>query len=270
MVSRKEPGGSRGGHLVDLAQQSSEAPSMNLERPPFIGTAGWGIPRAQQTALAGEGTHLQRYAGLLNAVEINSSFYRPHRPATYLKWAQSVPDGFRFSVKVPKQISHERRLVDCDELLERFLLECSQLGEKLGCLLLQMPPSLAYDPTSAAAFVEALRARHEGPVVIEPRHRSWLAADSLLQQSRIARVAADPAPFAEAAEPGGWSGFRYHRLHGSPRIYFSAYGEDWLGSLAERLAGEAKGIETWCIFDNTASGAATADALVLRRLLGAS
>ena len=243
---------------------------MIVERPRFIGTAGWSIPREQQPAFAGEGTHLERYAGLFNAVEINSSFYRPHRPATYLKWAKSVPDGFRFSVKIPKQITHQRRLVDCDELLERFLLECGQLGEKLGCLLLQLPPSLAYDPASAAAFIGALRARHEGPVVIEPRHRSWLEADSLLQQARIARVAADPAPFAEAAEPGGWPGLRYYRLHGSPRIYFSAYGEEWLGSLAERLAGEAKGIDTWCIFDNTASGAATTDALALRRLLGAS
>lgn len=241
---------------------------MSLDNPLFIGTAGWSLPREQMPAFPPEGTHLQRYASRFNAVEINSSFYRPHRPATYLKWAQSVPAAFRFCVKVPKHISHERRLVDCGPLLERFLSECGQLDEKLGCLLLQLPPSLAYEPQSAVRFIDELRALHDGPVVIEPRHRSWLEAETLLQQARIARVAADPAPFAEAAEPGGWSGFRYCRLHGSPRIYHSAYGEEWLGSLVERLATESKGVATWCIFDNTASGAATADALALQRMLG--
>ena len=243
---------------------------MNLDNPIFVGTASWSLPRQQQWAFPPDGTHLQRYASRFNAVEINSSFYRPHRPATYGKWAQSVPAVFRFCVKLPKQISHERRLIDCDEPLERFLTECGQLGDKLGCLLLQLPPSLVYDPTTAASFVDALRARHDGPVVIEPRHRSWLDAETLLQQARIARVAADPAPFAEAGKPGGWQGVRYYRLHGSPRIYHSAYGADWLGWLAERLADEASGVATWCFFDNTASGAATADALALQRLLGAS
>ena len=242
---------------------------MHSDSPIFLGTAGWSLPREHWAAFASEGSQLQRYASRFNAVEINSSFYRAHRPATYAKWAESVPAAFRFCVKVPKQITHERRLIDCDELLTRFLSECGELGEKLGCLLLQLPPSLAYDPVRAARFVEALRASHEGPVVIEPRHRSWLDAEALLQQARIARVAADPAPFAEAAMPGGWPGFRYYRLHGSPRIYHSAYGDDWLASLAERLFEEPKGIATWCIFDNTASGAAITDALALQQLLGA-
>ncbi|HCJ29501.1 MAG TPA: DUF72 domain-containing protein, partial [Pseudomonas sp.] len=240
---------------------------MSTEIPLYLGTAGWSLPREQWPAFPAEGTHLQRYAGRMPAVEINSSFYRPHRPATYAKWAEGVPAAFRFCVKVPKQITHERRLGDCEELLERFLHECGHLGEKLGCLLVQLPPSLAYDPSSAGAFIDALRARHDGPVVLEPRHRSWLDAESLLQQAQIARVAADPAPFPGAADPGGWPGLRYYRLHGSPRIYYSSYGDGRLGSLAERLAGQPKGVANWCIFDNTASGAATADALELQQLL---
>ena len=103
----------------------------------LLGTAGWSLPREQWPAFPAEGTHLQRYAGCLPAVEINSSFYRPHRPATYAKWAESVPVGFRFCVKVPKQITHERRLAGCDALVEQFLHECGHLGEKLGCLLVQ-------------------------------------------------------------------------------------------------------------------------------------
>ncbi|MBA1277842.1 DUF72 domain-containing protein [Pseudomonas stutzeri] len=230
----------------------------------FLGTAGWSLPREQWPAFPDEGTHLQRYADRFPAVEINSSFYRPHRPATYAKWAESVPAAFRFCVKLPKQVTHERRLIACEEPLERFLHECGHLGEKLGCLLVQLPPSLAYDSASAGAFFAALRARHDGLMAIEPRHRSWLDAESLLQQAQIARVAADPAPFAEAAEPGGWAGFRYYRLHGSPRIYHSSYAADWLDSLADRLADQPDGVANWCIFDNTASGAATANALALQ------
>lgn len=238
---------------------------MPIDIPLLIGTAGWSLPREHWPAFAADGTHLQRYASRLAVVEINSSFYRPHRPATYAKWAGSVPDGFRFSVKVPKQITHERRLVDCGEALERFLHECSHLGEALGCLLLQLPPSLAFDATTAGAFIETLRTLYSGPLAIEPRHRSWVDAEALLVQAAISRVAADPAPFPEASEPGGWPGFRYYRLHGSPRIYHSAYGEDWLDALADRITAQANGATCWCVFDNTASGAATANALSLRR-----
>ncbi len=229
----------------------------------YLGTAGWSLPREQWPAFPTDGTHLQRYAGRFRAVEINSSFYRPHRPATYAKWAASVPAAFHFCVKVPKQITHEQRLIGCEALLERFLHECGHLEEKLGCLLVQLPPSLAFDSASACDFFDALRARYGGFVAIEPRHPSWLEADGLLQQAQIARVAADPAPFPEAAEPGGWRGLRYYRLHGSPRLYYSGYEAEHLDALAKRLVGEGGGADCWCIFDNTASGAATADALGL-------
>lgn len=105
----------------------------------YLGTAGWNLPREQWPAFVLEGTHLQRYAGRFGAVEINSSFYRPHRPATYAKWAASVPEAFRFCVKVPKQITHQQKLIGCEALLERFLHECEHLGEKLGCLLVPQP-----------------------------------------------------------------------------------------------------------------------------------
>lgn len=78
------------------------------------------------------GSHLERYGAVLNAVEINTSFYRPHRTATYTRWAASVPEDFRFAVKVPKTITHERRLKDVGELLDRFLSEAGGLGPKLG------------------------------------------------------------------------------------------------------------------------------------------
>lgn len=235
-----------------------------------LGCAGWSLPRASWPAFPSEGTHLQRYAKQLPAVEINSSFYRPHRPATYRKWADSVPEGFSFSVKLPRHISHEQRLRDCNEALDRFLGEASELGPALGCLLLQIPPSLAFDAAVAQDFFGAVRERYAGPLALEPRHASWLEADGLLEHSRIARVSADPSPIAEGHQPGGWAGMRYYRLHGSPRIYHSSYSAQWLERLATSLLAAARaGVPCWCIFDNTASGAAIGNALDLLAMLRA-
>jgi uncharacterized protein YecE (DUF72 family) len=230
-----------------------------------VGVAGWAIPRALADDFPAAGSRLERYARRLGAVEINSSFYRPHRRATYARWADSVPESFRFSVKVPRTLTHERRLADPTPLLEAFLEEIGELGPKLGAVLVQLPPSLAFNPPIARDFLDVLRARFSGFIALEPRHKSWFGAeaDALLVDHRVARVAADPAVAPQGGEPGGWRGGAYLRLHGSPRMYYSPYGPARLEGVAARLRAQGDG-ETWCIFDNTALGAATADALTLR------
>jgi uncharacterized protein YecE (DUF72 family) len=234
----------------------------------YIGCAGWSIPWAHAQAFPSEGTHLQRYARVFPAVEINSSFYRHHRPATYARWAASTPDHFRFAVKVHRSITHYKRLRD-PSLLEEFLPPVLELGEKLGALLLQLPPSLAFDETPAATFFTALRERFQGFVVCEPRHPTWFAPDAegLLDEFHIARAAVDPPPAASGFEPGGWTGMRYIRLHGSPVVYRSAYDEEFLKNLARRMRGWADEGPVWCIFNNTVEGAAIPNALALLRLL---
>jgi len=232
----------------------------------LIGCAGWSIPGEHAAQFPAEGTHLQRYAQRFPAVEINSSFYRPHRPETYARWAASTPEGFRFAVKAPREITHTRRLKDADAPLERFLAEAAALGEKLGPLLVQLPPSLQFEADVAEEFFRGLRRRFEGGVVLEPRHPSWFTpeVDRILAGFEVGRVAADPAPVPAAAEPGGWSGLVYFRLHGSPRVYYSRYSEAYLDTLAAALAPSGG----WCIFDNTAAGEATANALeLLERLM---
>ena len=227
----------------------------------FIGTAGWNIPDRYADAFASEGTHLERYGTRMNAVEINSSFYRPHQRKTYERWAASVPEGFRFSVKLPRTITHNQRLKDCDDLLARFVEESAGLGVKLGVLLVQLPPSLAYDADVADAFFDDLYARTRTAVACEPRHASWFTpdADAALKTLRVARVAADPPRARNDGEPGGWPGLRYWRLHGSPKLYYSDYDATTLESLARKLkSGD------WCIFDNTAAFAALGNALTLR------
>ena len=234
----------------------------------LIGCAGWSIPPQEQTAFPSNGSHLERYAHGLPAVEINSSFYRPHRTTTYARWAATVPDGFRFAVKVPKAITHEARLVETHGLLDAFLAQTSGLGSKLGVLLVQLPPSLRFEAQVVERFFTALRKRHPGRVACEPRHPSWFEpeAGALLEEAHIARVVADPAPVPAAVAPGGWKGVAYYRLHGSPKMYYSAYTEPSLSQIALELRSRAKaGAEVWCIFDNTAAGCAMTNALAVLR-----
>jgi len=113
--------------------------------PLLIGTAGWSVPSRYATELPHGGSHLERYGQRLNAVEINSSFYRPHHRKTYERWAQSTPSGFRFSVKIPKAMTHEQHLAGCGVLLDHFAAEVAGLGDKLGALLVQLPPALALE-----------------------------------------------------------------------------------------------------------------------------
>lgn len=238
------------------------------ERTIFTGCAGWSLGREHSAAFTAEGTHLQRYAARLNCAEINSSFYRPHRQQTYQRWAASVPVGFRFSVKVPKLISHVQRLQACDQALDEFVLQCSGLGDRLGCLLVQLPPSLAFDESVVEAFFISLRRCFPGPVVLEPRHESWTGAEALLVHYHIAQVAVDPSRISTDSTPRGWPGLKYWRLHGSPRIYYSPYELPRLERLAVELqTATAEGQSAWCIFDNTASGAALGNALTLAQCL---
>jgi uncharacterized protein YecE (DUF72 family) len=235
-----------------------------------VGTAGWSIPKVNAASFPADGSHLERYGAVFNAVEINTSFYRPHRRETYERWAASVPKDFRFAAKVPKVITHERRLKDVRESLDRFLAEVSGLGAALGPLLVQLPPSLAFQEGVSDIFLNELRSLFAGRIVCEPRHASWFTAgvNALLDQLQIARVAADPAPVPAAGDPGGWRGLSYYRLHGSPRIYYSPYDTEALVGVASRLASDAAaGAETWCIFDNTAAFAATGDALTTKGLV---
>lgn len=238
---------------------------------PAIGTAGWAIPAADRSLFPATGTALQRYASILRGVEINSSFHRPHRRSTWERWGESVPDDFRFAAKIPKEISHVSRLVDIDVKLDRFLEEAGGLGEKLAVLLLQLPPSFSFNAALIASFLTSMAARTAIPIVCEPRHQSWFSpeADARLVDHEVARVAADPAKVPQAALPGGWRGLTYLRLHGSPVMYRSAYGEERLRPYAALIGADiAAGRPVWCMFDNTASSAALGDALELSRMLG--
>ena len=231
-----------------------------------VGVAGWSVPAVLADRFPVKGSHLERYAARLPAVEINTSFYRPHRRATYARWAASVPEAFRFAVKLPRAVTHERRLAGCADLLARFADEVGGLGVKRGPVLVQLPPSFAFGAALAGDFFAELAATVGGATACEPRHASWFSeeAEALLRHHRVARVAADPAPVPGAARRGGWEGLAYVRLHGSPTMYWSAYGEAAVAGHARAVTALGHGgAEVWTIYDNTAAGAAPEDALSL-------
>ena len=234
-----------------------------------IGTAGWSIPKISRGEFRQAGSVLQQYASRLDAVEINSSFYRSHKRSTYEKWASQVPQDFSFSVKLPRTITHHSKLHNIDTLLDEFADEVSGLGSKLGFVLVQLPPSLEFSRKSVQAAFTLLRKAFACAIVCEPRHRSWFSneVDQFLIDAGVSRAAADPALCPQALVPGGAQQTCYYRLHGSPKIYYSEYSDNQLKDYADLISDHHQSSEVWCIFDNTASGHAMTNALKMPRLL---
>jgi uncharacterized protein YecE (DUF72 family) len=244
-----------------------EHPTPNVIR---VGCAGWNIPRVTVAEFRPEGTHLERYSRTFNCCEINSSFYRPHKYSTWDRWSATVPEEFRFSVKFPRTITHEVELKCEPDDLKAFLTQVGFLREKLGVLLIQLPPGCIFEPVIAKRFFALLRNQHAGDVVLEARHGTWFdpRVENLLEEFEIAGAAADPACVPAAGQPSGFRQVAYFRLHGSPRRYYSPYSAEFVKAMATRLADLAKHARVWCIFDNTAAGFATFNALQLDKELG--
>lgn len=232
-----------------------------------IGCAGWSIASRDAALFEAGDSALARYATRFDTAEINSSFYRPHRATTYARWAATVPARFRFSVKLPRAITHEARLGGCGPALDAFFDAAGALGDRLGCVLVQLPPSLVFDARLASTFFAMLARRWQGPVACEPRHASWSEerAEAVLCRHQVARVAADPARHGADATPGGHPGFAYWRWHGAPKIYYSDYAPAALDAIAASVRAGPK--DAWVVFDNTAAGHATSNAAALQSRL---
>jgi len=230
-----------------------------------VGTAGWTVPALVRDRFGDGPSALARYATRFDCVEINSSFHRRHGAGTWQRWAESVPDHFRFSVKLPKTITHQRRLEQCDDLIAEFADDTLGLRAKLAVILVQLPPSLMFEPSVAQAFFNSLQVAAGAATVCEPRHPSWFESEAgkCLADHGIARVAADPAPVPAAGRPGGSLDLGYWRLHGSPHVYRSTYDGERIAAYAAGMRELAAPSGCWCIFDNTASSAATDNALTM-------
>lgn len=212
---------------------------------------------------------MARYGEVFNAVEINSTHYKHHRSKTFAKWGSLVPAHFRFAVKMHRSIGHVQRLSRMEEAIH-FLNTLDAFGEKLGVVLLQLPPSLAYTP-QVEDFLRELRSEYNAAMAIEPRHPTWAQGEveQVLRQLGIARLAADPPLITERVLAAGDRAVSYYRLHGNPQMCRSVYSDGRLQHLAATIISERQeGGDTFVFFDNTMSGAAHANAFHLGRLLG--
>jgi len=238
----------------------------------YTGTAGWSNPPTERNQRSPENSHLQHYAAHFNAVEINSSFYRSHARNTYERWSADTPAGFRFAVKAPRSITHDGGLKHCRRELHQFLQETAGLGKKLAVILVQTPASLEFDRAVATRFFKSVTEASTARVAFEPRHPSWFEprAQATLSDLNVSRVVADPAKCEGAGEPPQAARLIYYRLHGSPRMYYSAYSEEYLSNLSKQIQILRKrSKEVWCMFDNTARHASWGNAMYLQKLLGA-
>lgn len=210
---------------------------------------------------------LTLYSQQFNTVEINSTFYRKPTAKTLLKWYGETPEDFTFFIKIPKTVSHEKRMQGCREEVAEFCHHISSgLQEKLAGFLYQFPPSFKNTPENIQLILETLDPAYLN--VIEFRHESWWPEEvySLLGGHQIV--------FSGVSFPGNLPetvisnhhGMLYYRLHGKPVLYKSEYSRDFIESLAENL--KARNQKIYVFFNNTWGTAAIHNALYLKEILG--
>jgi len=209
---------------------------------------------------------LTLYSQEFNSVEINSTFYRKPTVKTLLKWADETPDDFKFFIKIPKTISHEKRLEDCKEEISEFCIHIqSYLKEKLSGFLYQFPPSFKNTEENIDLILNNLDSNYLN--VIEFRHESWWRDEifNLLKENNLI--------FSGVSFPGNLPedvivnhpDILYYRLHGKPVLYKSEYSEEFLDNLAKKIKSEQK--KVFIFFNNTWGTAAIKNSLYLKKIL---
>jgi uncharacterized protein YecE (DUF72 family) len=237
-----------------------------------VGTSGW-VYRHWRGSFYPEDLAAKRwfahYRGRFDSVELNTPFYHLPRPTSVARWRDDTPPGFAFAVKGSRFITHNKKLKDPVEPLERFFSLMDGLGGKLAVVLWQLPPSWGFDGERLDSFLSAFRARErERRVCFEFRNQAWYAPASLAILRRwnagfcIYELAGHTSPLELTAD------FAYVRLHGPDGKYAGEYGERGLAPWAERIrAWRARGIDVFAYFDNDIGGAAPRDAATLKSLV---
>ena len=233
----------------------------------YVGTSGWNYDHWKEVFYESgcpKSKWLQFYAKHFASVEVNATFYHSMKPRTFENWRNNTPDGFIWAVKSNRYITHIKRLKDVAEPLKKFFSDLRGLKEKLGPVLFQFPPNLAFDEKVFQAFCQELPENRR--YTVEARHPSWIEEDALsaLKRHQIAWCISDTAgrfPYCETVT----TDFIYIRLHGSKELYASNYSEDELNKWVEKINKWDK--DAYVYFDNDAKGHAPKNALRLKELL---
>ncbi len=234
-----------------------------------VGCSGW-VYRHWKGAFYPAGLSQKRwfehYASEFDTVEINASFYRLPLASTFDKWREQAPPGFRYAVKVNRFITHMKKLLDCEQAADQFIVLVRPLGPTLGPLLYQLPPSLHKNLERLDAFLSRLPADLEQ--VMEFRHRSWYEEDvlALLDRHGIGFVTHDLVGLKSPRWASGLTA--YVRFHGTGGKYRGRYSDDQMRNWADWLIGQrAAGRSAWAYFNNDISGDAIADARNLKGMV---
>ncbi|MBT2619740.1 DUF72 domain-containing protein [Chryseobacterium sp. ISL-6] len=209
---------------------------------------------------------LTLYSKEFNAVEINSTFYRKPTAKTLIKWFDETPEEFRFFIKIPKTISHEKRLLDCKEEISEFCQHIHEnLKEKLSGFLYQFPPSFKNTPENIELILKNIDSAFLN--VIEFRHKSWWRDeifDILRPKNIIFSGVSFPGNLPEEVIINN-NEVMYYRLHGKPVLYKSEYSEEFLNNLAEKI--QISQNKTFIFFNNTWGVSAIKNAMYLKKIL---
>ncbi len=241
----------------------------------YSGTSGLllPVPNKQFYPVAyKEKSRLCYYASLMNTIEVNSSFYKMPQAKTLAKWAADVPDDFRFTFKLFKEITHHPSLAFDPLMVKRFMQAIDAVGEKKGCLLIQFPPSVRLAQFSQLTrLMEVVRendVEFEWKIAVEFRHPSLYLDEvyELLEQYQMAMVIHDKTP---AASPilAQEIDFVYLRLHGPSGNYRGSYTDDTLYDYSAYVSEWlATGKKVFVYFNNT-MGQALENLNTLRQLV---
>lgn len=210
---------------------------------------------------------LTLYSQQFNSVEINSTFYRKPTAKTLTKWFDETPEDFKFFIKIPKTISHEKRLENCKDEISEFCNHIeTHLKEKLAGFLYQFPPSFKNTDEHVSIILENLDFRFLN--VIEFRHETWWNEEifKILKENKIIFSGVSfPGKLSEEVIINSEESL-YYRLHGKPILYKSEYSEDFLNDLAEKI--KKSDTKTYVFFNNTWGNAAIKNGFYLQKILG--
>jgi uncharacterized protein YecE (DUF72 family) len=238
-----------------------------------IGTSGWSYKHWKDIFYPKDvkpEKYLEYYTTVFRCVELNSCFYNLLLSSTVKGWSERTPSGFIFCPKMSRLITHQFQLADCEFHLYRFMDVFEGLKDRLGPVLIQLPPGLYYNKQLIIIFFELLREKHHlNRFAVEARNKSWFNDEffGLLAKYKIALVIADSGgryPLREILT----TDFVYLRFHGGEQLYASDYPDNDLQTWSEKIRNWMhEGKEVWAFFNNDYNGFAVKNALRLSEYL---
>ena len=238
-----------------------------------VGTSNIVVPGARQTFPHEfqNKSRLHFYSTLFNSLEINSSFYKVPMPSTFEKWSLDVPQNFRFTVKLWKEITHVKELKIDPDNIDLFLKAADRIGDKKGCILVQFPGKISFDYYSEVEQIlqrmTASEYRSNWQIAIEFRNPTWYVSETFeLMDEYGASMVLHDIPKAKNLEINKQVKFIYMRFHGPTGNYRGSYTDEFLREQYKKINGWLKaGKDVYAYFNNT-MGSALENAMTLKAM----